>query len=231
MRYRFEYKYLLSAYTADILRSRIYKIMKPDYHSNGKYVVNNLYLDDMYNNFYLAKHIGQFQRDKYRIRYYNNDMSFIRIERKHKDGIVSYKETSRISEAQYLMIKAGNFNFLDSEDEPLWNKLALLNRLRRMQPTAEYAYRREAWIYEPGNIRFTFDSPPFNAEKSRIYSYDTTVCSYGSEEYSPLMLEVKYTGFMPEIIKQTLNGLPVAHVGISKYCVVRERGHLSYGQI
>jgi len=205
--------------------------MKPDSHSGGKYIVNNLYLDDMYNGFYVAKHIGQFRRDKYRLRYYNDDMSFIRLERKHKDGTVSYKETAKISKEQYLLVKAGSFEFLDTEDEPLWRKLGVLHRLRCLRPTAEYAYRREAWVYDPGDIRFTFDSPPFNTDDGRIYGYDTTMCSYGSEEYSPLMLEVKYTGFMPETIQRLLNGLPMAHVGISKYCVVRERGYLSYGQV
>ena len=229
MRYRFEYKYLISEYTADIIRGRISSIMKPDSHSKGMYIVNNLYLDDTYNGFYLAKHIGQFQRDKYRLRFYNDDMSFVRLERKHKDGIVSYKETAQISKEQYFLVRAGEFGFLDDEDAPLWKKLGILHRLRCMRPTAEYAYKREAWVYEPGNVRLTFDSPPFNTDEGRIYSYDTTICSYGSEEYGSMMLEVKYTGFMPEIIKRVLNGLPLAHVGISKYCVVRERGYLNYG--
>ena len=231
MRYRYEYKYLISSQTADIFRGRISTIMRPDSHSDGKYTVNNLYLDDMYDSFYHAKYFGQLQRDKFRLRYYNDDMTFIRLERKHKDGIVSYKETIQITEEQYFMVRAGDFRFIDNEKAQLWKQLGVLNRLRCLRPTAEYAYWREVYVYEPGNIRFTFDSPPFTLNGERLHSYDPRISTYGAEEYSPLMLEVKYTGFMPEIIKRLINGLPLAHTGISKYNVVRERGHLPHGSL
>jgi len=204
--------------------------MRPDSHSGGTYIVNNLYLDDRYDNLYRAKYMGQFQRDKYRLRYYNNDMSFIRLERKHKDGIMSYKETIPVSQEQYMRIKAGDLEFIHEEIDPLWQKLSVLQKIRGLRPTAVYSYQREAYVYELGDVRFTFDSPPFCPEQDAVFGYDPLSCSYGKEDYS-LLLEVKYTAFMPEIIKQLLNGLRLAYTGISKYCVARERGYLPYGKI
>ena len=36
-------------------------------------------------------------REKFRIRYYNNDASFIRLEKKVKDGAVGYKQSACIT--------------------------------------------------------------------------------------------------------------------------------------
>jgi len=231
MRYRFEYKYLVSEYTAALLKTKIAAIMNLDSHSNGNYVVNNLYLDDRFDSFYHAKHVGQLHRDKYRFRYYNDDLSFIRLERKHKDGIMSYKETMPVSLEQYTQVKSGDLSFIHTEDAPLWKKLSLLHNLRGLRSAAFFSYRREAYIYEPGDIRFTFDSPLFDSKNNTIAGYDHLSCVYGEQEYYPLLLEIKYSGFMPELIKRMLNGLPLAHVSVSKYCIARERGILPYGKI
>jgi len=208
--------------------------MCPDANSsNGSYVVNNLYLDDRYDTFYYEKYHGSFQRDKYRLRHYNGDMSFIRLERKHKDGYVSYKETMKISEEQYQKIKSGKMDFILMEEAALWRKLALIYRLRGLRPAAIYAYRREAFVYDPGDVRFTFDSPLFDFAKAKsdiLPSYDSLSHSYASPPYS-LMLEVKFSGFLPELIKRLLDGLPLAHTEMSKYSIARERGFLPYGQI
>ena len=230
-RYRFEYKYFINIHVATLLRSRIVGIMHPDSHTGGRYVVNNIYLDDQYDSFYYAKHMGQLQRNKYRIRYYNNDLSFIRLERKHKDGLLSYKESVQVSQAQLQMINNGDLSFVYDESEPLWQELGLIHSMRRLRPSASYAYKREAFVYDPGDVRFTFDSPPFNPDDGHIFKNDHLSCSYGQEDYYPLMLEVKYTRFLPEVIQRLLHGLPLAHRGISKYCIVRERGILPYGKI
>ena len=232
MKYRRELKYLLSEYTATLLRVRVSAVMKPDSHSNGIYIVNNLYLDDRFDTFYYQKYLGQVNRDKYRFRYYNNDLSFIVLERKHKDGILSYKEKIPVTIEQFMKIKAGDIDWIHEEDAPLWRKLSVVHRLRSLRPTAYYAYKREAYVYEPGNIRFTFDSPIYDpGNGSSNLGYDPLSSTYSKVEYFPLLLEVKYSGFVPEIIKRMLNGFPLSHVAVSKYCIARERGFLPYGKV
>jgi len=207
--------------------------MRPDSHSGGSYIVNNLYLDDRYDSLYYAKILSQNERDKYRLRHYNDDLSFIRLERKHKNGLVSYKDTMPISQEQYLAVKSGDLDFTLNESAPLWQTIAMLHRLKGLRPSAIYSYKREAYVFDAGDVRFTFDHPPFttgeNAGTGPIYQ-NPLAYNYGDEEYR-LMLEVKYTGFLPVVLRQILNGLPLAHTGISKYCIVRERGILPYGKI
>ena len=232
MRYRFEHKYYISTHTAAILRERVASVMHPDSHSGGAYVVNNLYLDDRYDSFYYGKELGRLKRDKYRLRHYNGDLSFIRLERKHKEGLLSYKDTMPITKEQYQMVKSGDMGFILNEEAPLWQTLGVLHRLRGLRPSAIFAYRREAFVYEPGDVRFTFDSPPFDPSDDMARDYYNPIGrAFGPGAYDPLLLEVKFTGFLPEMIKRLLNGLPLARTDMSKYCVVRERGILPYGKI
>ena len=230
MRYRNEKKYIINEHTAAILRARVAGIMKPD-ENGGSYIVHNLYLDDRYDSFYYGKHLGRFIRDKFRLRYYNGDQSFIRLERKHKEGNLAYKDTMSISKEQYQMIKSSDLGFILKEEAPLWQTLAMIYRLKGLRPTAVFAYKREAYIYEAGNVRLTFDSPPFSTDEKLPFQYEPLASTYGKEEYSPMLLEVKFTDFLPEVIKRLLNGLPLAHTDMSKYCIVRERGVLSHGKI
>lgn len=228
--YRHEKKYLINTHTAALVRARVSSIMRPD-ENGGSYIVNNMYLDDRYDSFYHANQLGKYSRDKYRVRHYNTDLSFIRLERKHKDGNISYKDSVRVSREQYQMMKSGDFSFLLKEDAELWKNLAVIHRLRGLRPAALFSYSREAYIYDYNNVRITFDSPLFQTEESQLsrIAYEPLKKNYGKQAYYPMLLEVKFAKFLPETIKRVLNGFPLAHTEMSKYCVVRERGVLEYG--
>lgn len=230
MRFRHEKKFLINEHTAEILRARAASIMKPD-ENGGSYIVNNLYFDDRYDSFYHGKYLGRYVRDKFRMRFYNGNKSFIRLERKHKEGYVAYKDTMQITAEQYQMAKSGDLNFILKEEAPLWQTLAMIYRLKGLRPTAAFSYKRRAFVYEPGDVRFTFDSPPFAADEDLPFHYEPLGKIFGKEAYSPMLLEVKYTNFLPEVIRRLLNGLPLSHTDMSKYCIVRERGVLSHGTI
>lgn len=230
MQFRYERKYVLSAQAAMILRKRVTTVMKPDTHSGGVYVVNNLYLDDIIDSFYHEKINGKLIRDKLRIRFYNNDLSFIRLERKHKEGELIHKESVPLTEAKYRAISNGDLDFIFDEQGELWQTLCVIHRLRRLRPVAEFSYTREAFIYEPGNVRITFDSC--------IGTYDS-VNRYNSgpaEIKAPLMqdgyfdgvVELKYDGFLPSLISDLFGGLQLIRTEMSKYCYIRERGIRQY---
>lgn len=219
MQYRHELKFFMNVHTSLILKGRVSSVMRPDTHSGGKYTVNNLYLDDLYDSFYYEKLAGSFSRDKYRLRFYNNDLSFIRLERKHKDGELSYKESVAVTEEEYRSAARGDLNFALDSREPLWERVATLHRLRRLRPTTVYSYTREAYIYEPGNVRVTFDSeirPDAPGQPS----------ARGAPPGAGGMLEVKFDSFLPNVIQSLLSGLPLARTEMSKYCYARERERL-----
>jgi hypothetical protein len=217
MKYRHELKFFMNAHTSAVLKRRVAPVLLPDSHSGGRYVVNNLYLDDQYGTSYQQKALNSFSRDKYRIRFYNNDLSFIRFENKHKDGELSFKQSAVMTEEEYRAAARGDFDFAFNSPHPLFQKLALLHRLRRLRPTAAFSYTREAYIYAPGNVRITFDSD-LRTDALLPEPDNRAPPGWGG------MLEVKFDRFLPSVIKGLLDGLPLARTEMSKYGTALERG-------
>jgi hypothetical protein len=198
--FRNEYKYLIGPKLTDILRARVGAIMLPDKHNGGVYDVHNLYLDDSYDTFYYAKHHGALVRNKYRLRFYNGDKSFIRLERKHKEGHLSYKTATPVTAEQYEQIHSGDFEFTSLLQHPIWQELHTIHRLRTLRPAADYVYRRAAYVLPAGDTRITFDT---------------------GKHFPPIM-ELKFTGYLPEIIRNLISGMRLQRVAVSKYCLARE---------
>jgi len=225
-----------------MLKHRLSAVMQPDSNSGGLYTVNNLYLDDRYDTSYNDKIFNSYSRDKYRIRYYNDDLSFIRLENKHKDGEMTYKNSMIISKEDYHKIASGNMDFFlgienfsekdniisttqtaestkitQTTESRLKQKLASLHRLRQLRPVTSFSYTREAYVYRPGNVRVTFDS---NIRSGTMIPQPYS----GSPPGSGGMLEVKFDHFLPAVIKEMLDGVPLVHTAMSKYNYSRERG-------
>lgn len=219
MRYRNELKYIISARTAELIRRRISPVMSRDSNSNGVYVVNNLYLDDQYDTFYRDKQAGSFSRDKFRVRYYNNDLSYIRFENKHKDGELAYKNSVKMTESELHSITLGDFSFAEKSEHPLWQDISVLHRTRRLRPTAAFSYTREAYVYPLCDVRITFDTKI--CHDSPIPEPDPNA-PFGMGG----LMEVKFSGFLPSAISGLLDGLPLTRTEFSKYCYIRERSNL-----
>jgi len=206
MKTRYETKYILNSMTAALLKQRVSAAMRPDAHSDGRYTVHNIYFDSIYDSFYNEKHIGAFIRDKYRIRWYNNDFSFIRLERKHKEGALSSKRSVLLSKEQLDMLIRGDFSL--NMDDPLWEEFINVHRLCRLRPSAAFSYLREAYCHDSGDTRVTFDSQIARAEGfPRVGG----------------VLELKYSRFLPDFISNMLGGVPLTQTEMSKYCVVMEQ--------
>ncbi|MCL2662871.1 MAG: polyphosphate polymerase domain-containing protein [Oscillospiraceae bacterium] len=214
MRYRNELKFILSKQTAELIKRRISPIMSRDRHSSGVYIVNNLYLDDQYDTFYHEKQVGSYSRDKLRVRYYNNDLSFIRLENKHKDGELAYKQSVKMTENDLSCITAGDFGFAELSEHPLWQKVSVIHRTRRLRPAAAFSYIREAYVYDICDVRITFDT---------ALKPDSLLPGTNTPSGEDGVMEVKYSGFLPSVIAMLLCGLPLTRTEFSKYCYIRER--------
>lgn len=215
MQYRNELKFILSSKTAELIKHRISGVMNPDKHSNGIYIVNNMYFDDQYDTFFNEKQAGAYNRDKYRIRYYNGDLSYICFENKHKDGQLAFKKKIEITKDEYESMRAGDFSHAYRSEHPLWQTVAAIHNARRLRPAAAFSYTREAYVYEPGDVRITFDSA---IRPEKLTPMANAAAPLGID---PLM-EVKYTGFMPSVIAGMLHGLPLVRTELSKYCYIRQ---------
>jgi hypothetical protein len=196
MRFRYERKYILDEGTALIFKKRVAAVLPPDAHNGGRYRVHNLYFDDMYRSAYLAKQNGAFYRDKFRLRYYNGDMSFIRLEHKHKEGELSSKRSVVVSPEEYDELASGGLPPGLEGREPIGPVFTRLYHIKRLRPFVAYTYLREAFAHPAGDTRITFDSDVPGGLS---------------------VMELKYTGFLPCFVPELLTGLPLSQVEASKY--------------
>ena len=83
--FRNEWKYLISTSEKEMLMLRLKPFLQPDPHAGeGGYYIRSLYFEDYWNSAYAEKEAGVLMRKKYRIRIYNNNDKFIKLERKKK---------------------------------------------------------------------------------------------------------------------------------------------------
>ena len=83
-KYRHEYKYLIDSGQRAVTLIKARGLMKPDPHAgkDGSYIIRSLYFDDRNDTCFFQNEAGTDPRAKYRIRYYDDDTSFIRLEKK-----------------------------------------------------------------------------------------------------------------------------------------------------
>ena len=98
--YRNELKFITNPNQSQILKQRLALLMKFDDNSNSEdntYYIRSLYFDDLYSTSYHEKIDGVLNRKKYRIRIYNLDDNFIRLECKYKNNMMTSKDQCKIS--------------------------------------------------------------------------------------------------------------------------------------
>jgi len=217
-KYRFERKYLLDRDAAYILAQRISHVLQPDASNpNGQYYISSLYFDDIYNTAFYDKRNGVTERNKFRVRFYNGSMDFLRLERKHKFDAQIYKESSPVTLEQFQMMRRGDYHFMKeySGKGDVFDKFYTHYALKGMRPVVMINYNRQAYIYRAGNVRVTFDS-------DLSASIDTQKHSTSILPYQNVILEVKYDRFIPSVITGLLAGVPFTQqLSISKFIIAR----------
>ena len=165
VQWRHEWKYELSAANAAAIRSRLQAVMRPDPHSgpDGVYRIRSLYFDNCANQALLEKLDGADPREKFRIRYYNGDLSFIHLEKKYKRNGLGTKFVESVEEKTVWEILKGPCDWSPQMPEngrhtdSLLLELHSKMRIQGLRPRIIVDYAREAYLFEAGNVRVTFD--------------------------------------------------------------------------
>jgi SPX domain protein involved in polyphosphate accumulation len=219
-KYRSELKFYIN--TADYmeLRSRLKHIAKPDPNASqdGNYKIRSLYFDNYEDKAVTDKLSGMSRREKFRFRYYNNDISFIRLEKKSKINKGCFKESAMISSGQCTEIINGRYDSLLSQDSQLLAELYTKIRSQNLRPRMIVDYIREAYIYSAGNVRITIDSDIRSG--NNVFGFlNPEITAIPSA--NAIILEVKYDNFLPDIIKDMIQLKNRNVTEFSKYVVSR----------
>lgn len=220
--YRVEDKYACSINELYLLQSRINTILQADsnqYSADG-YSIFSIYFDDIYDTHLQDTIDGNSQREKYRIRIYNNSFNTIKLEVKYKQYNRILKRSKNISQSDMLTLLSGNpIDCNNSLEDPatLFN---LAIKERGLRPKVIVAYERKAYVFPSGNVRITFDR---NIRSSNsIDNFGNPLLIYDVPNERNAILEVKYDEFLPGFIAQLLELGNMQQISYSKYRICRE---------
>lgn len=105
----------------------------------------------------LEKINGVNTREKFRVRYYNDDLSFILLEKKSKAGGLCSKEQAVITLEEARLIANKDIESLSKSEKPLVKELCYKMQTEGLEPKTIVDYIREPFVYAPGNVRVTLD--------------------------------------------------------------------------
>ncbi|MDO4731483.1 MAG: polyphosphate polymerase domain-containing protein [Clostridia bacterium] len=223
MKYRHEWKHKISRCDMLVLRQRLSTVMKRDSHAiNGKYLIRSLYFDTASDKALREKVDGVNVREKFRIRCYNNDPSFINLEKKSKVNGLCLKNKTRLSAKQTQAIANGNYSWMINSGVSLVQELYSKIKSQGLRPKTIVEYTREPFVFSPGNTRVTLDYNIQTGINCTDFLNPDCVTVPAGEPF--IILEVKWDEYLPDIIRDAVR-VPNCRVGaFSKYAVCRIYG-------
>jgi len=215
--YRNELKYMINAHQKDVMTHKAHHLFERDSYSDaaGAYVVSSLYFDDYHQSAFFDKVNGIRGRKKFRVRIYNHQPDVIKLERKIKRENVTEKNHIRITREAYDALVCGDAGFLKDSDEAVARDFYLAFQTRNLRPRVVVEYRREAFMYRYGDVRITFDTllkaGPFQKD---LFARGHLIPALPGEQ---IILEVKFTGYLPDVVRSSIQIDNLQWQSISKY--------------
>ena len=223
MRYRHESKHEISYMDSLILQTRLEAVMQRDPHAVcGKYDIRSVYFDTPTDKALREKIDGVACREKFRIRFYNGDTSFIKLEKKSKINDLCLKQSCRITKDEAQKIIEGRFDRVMADERPLFQELYSKMHSQLLRPKTIVDYTRIPFVYDPGNIRVSIDYNIRTGDfRTDFLDPDTLTIPAGD---SPMILEVKWDEFLPDIIRDAVSISGRHTAAFSKYAQCRIYG-------
>ena len=224
--YRHELKYCINYADYLALRSRLRPVMKPDPHAgaDGRYLIRSIYFDNFDDKALREKINGVQKREKFRIRWYNTDLSLIHLEKKMKLNNLCLKLSATLTEEECLALCKGQLDWMLRHPSELVRELRCKMTLQQLRPRVVVSYLREPYIYTAGNVRVTFDSHIRTSLFSRDFLESDLPEISATDVPGDMILEVKYDGYLPEIIASLLQTEGIRQQAFSKYGACRRYG-------
>lgn len=223
MKPRHEWKHEITAADRLVLSARLSAVARRDGHGqNGRYEIRSLYFDDPRDTALREKLDGVARREKFRIRYYNGDASYICLEKKVKwDGLCG-KRSVLLSTQEVQLLLDGNLGWMPSSGRPLIQELYWKMKANGLRPRTLVDYTRDAYVFPAGNVRVTLDFNIRTGLGSTDFLNSSAITVPAGD--APVILEVKWDKFLPDIIRDAVQ-LPGRHTSsFSKYAACRIYG-------
>lgn len=247
MDFRHEWKHLIGYGDLLVLRSRLSAAMQLDPHARGgSYRIRSLYFDNVYDRALREKIESVNHREKFRIRLYNCDSSFIHLEKKSKVNGLCNKQQTVLTPAEVEALVAGRTESFESlggpfgdaladasgnpfggaaggpfavSDRPLLAELLWKMRSQVLRPATIVDYIREPFVYAPGNVRVTLDYDIRTG--MRCTDVLDPSCVTVPVRGRPIVLEVKWDEYLPTFVRDLVQVPSTRSTAFSKYAASR----------
>ena len=221
MKFRHEYKFYVNQSEYIVLRQRLRSVMESDSHTdeNGEYKIRSLYFDNLYDKALLEKLNGVNNREKFRIRYYNDDFSKISLEKKSKINGLCNKVSAPLTKEECEKILDGDLDWMLESPYDLVKELYVKMKTQLLKPKVLVDYMREPFVYEYGNVRITLDRDiRTGLYVTDLFDLDAPTIIAGEPV---IILEVKYDEYLPGFIRDIVDLKNKQATAYSKYGVCR----------
>lgn len=218
---RHEWKHQINPQEDLVLSQRLGKLFPRDGNAgpDGAYRVTSLYFDTPYDSALREKLDGVNRREKFRLRYYGSDLSFLRLEKKYKVNGLCGKRSARLTREQAERLLRGDARFLLDTGDALLLELYSKIQGQGLRPKTIVRYDREAFLYAPGNVRITLDRDIRTGLGSVDFLNPGVFCVRAAGPGT--VLEVKYDTFLPEIVRMAVQVPGRQAAACSKYALCR----------
>lgn len=216
--FRHEYKYRISYEDMLTLRKKLNEVLNIDRSEDG-YLIRSLYFDSIEDTDYYDKLGGEINRKKMRLRIYEPNPKYVKLEIKAKYDTHQLKKSLVIDKDTASEIIKENYDvLLDYDDETAKEAYTIL-RKGLYKPKVIIEYQRIA--YTTGTTtRITFD---FDLKSSNdIESFFDEEINYNNlSSKTDVVLEVKFDRFLEPYLSNILSSYGTRFESVSKYVMGR----------
>ncbi len=214
--FRHEYKYVIPYQVMLSLKKELEGVLIVD--RGASYKVRSLYFDNPDDSDYYDKQGGEIKRKKIRLRIYDINDNYAKLEIKGKMDIHQLKESLLLSKDEAIEIINGNYECLMTKNDDLAKRLYVYLG-EGYRPKVIIEYDRLAFITTT-TTRITFD---YNIKKSNDFDnfYSNDINYFDLTSPSEIVLEVKFDRFLEPYISKILSKYEARFQSVSKYVMGR----------
>jgi len=219
---RHEIKYTINYFDYLTYSGRLKKLLKEDHSINGEgYEVTSIYFDDSYNTAFLEKIRGDEFRSKYRLRYYNDEQAFYKLEKKEKWQQMTVKSSTLIEKKVVDEILCGNYQVIAGNEDALIKEFYYELTKKMLRPKTVIRYHRNAYMHPIGEFRITLDTD-IRFGLYRVGIPIDQLMYMQAVEHSEVVMEIKFDGVLPSMISNMIQASRVISSSSSKYVYSRQ---------